>query len=279
MFPSSLRPRAGRPPRTTVYLATAAGAAAAMLACRSDAVTAASPTTAAARLQVVNAARTPVDVLVDGTVRVSALPAASVSPVLAIAEGGRRVEVRPVGATAGTAGAAAQVTGRAASLALVAAQAAAGGALAAAALDDTAPIPAPGTSKLRVLHLAPNAAAAGVWVLAPAQASLSANASCYGSVIPWKYAGSTSYFQSAPGSWEVVITPNVALGAVTCGSAAGPTGTANDTTPKGPAGGSQDPHAYAIARLAVPLAANQARTVVMLDAPGGGLRLEQTGAP
>lgn len=205
------------------------------------------PSAGAARLQVINGTRTAVDVLVDGTVRVAALPAASVSPTLGVDVGSRRVELR----AAGAAGVTAQVQATASATALVAAQTAVGGTLQAATLTDTAAVPAPGTAKLRVVHMASNAPAIDIFYFYPA-----ASDSAYRWVFPYRYGGSTNYNQRAPGPWEVVIAPATPVegGAPVLGV-----------------------RTRAIATGTGTLAAGDVRTVVILDGPNGGVRLQAVG--
>lgn len=212
-----------------------------------------SPAPTAARLQVINGARGPVDVLVGGRVRVSALPAATVSPALEVDSGSLRVEFRASGGSA-SATASAVVRAQASVTTLVAAQAAAGGALRAAALSDTTAVPAPGTAKLRVIHMAPNAPAIDLFYFHPAGSD-----SAYREVFPYTYGtGATYYSQQHPGPWERVIAPATPVqgGAAVSGVRARALATATGT-----------------------LAAGDVCTVVVLDAPNGGVRLEAIATP
>lgn len=102
-------------------------------------------------------------------------------------------------------------------------------------LTDTGATPAAGKSKMRVVHFATNAPAIDVWRTQPD----------YGTLIrvmfPFAYRAASSYLQSDPGDWNVVVTPE-----------------------------GQTTQLYSTGAFNIP--AGQVRTVVLVDAPGGGIK-------
>jgi hypothetical protein len=197
-------------------------------------------TAGSARLRVINGATSTVGVYVDGTALLGALSPATVSPPLPVAPGARRVELRPAG---GAAGASAQVDATVAETTLVAALGTTPGSVTAMALPDTGAIPAPGMSKLQAVHLAARAPAIWVWRKQPDFPTPVTF------MFPHPYGMSTSYIQSTPGTWEVYVTRE-----------------------------GVNPSVATLAHLSVPVAANQARRVAVLDS-AGGVRLTLLDAP
>ncbi|AHG89044.1 protein of unknown function DUF4397 [Gemmatirosa kalamazoonensis] len=193
----------------------------------SDAPSAAGP--GHAELRVVNGATTPVEVWADGMALLGRLEPATISPVLPLAPGSRRLELRPIGG--GTA-ATTQLEASTAAPLLVAALGTTTGSVSAVALADTGAIPAPGTAKLQAVHLAAKAPAIYVW---RKQADFPTPVTF---MFPHPYGASTSYIQAPPGTWEVYVTP------------AGATSVTASNT---------------LAHIAIPIAANQARRVAVLD--------------
>lgn len=128
----------------------------------------------------------------------------------------------------------------------VAAVRGANGNLNAVALDDTNSVVPAGATKLRVLHLAPNAGTLQVYRTQPD----------YQQPIAWQFpfnyqpaptSLSAPFYQSTAGSWEVRVwqTPADSTGWAT-----------------------------AAARVVIPLASGEKKTVLLLDKAGGGVRIE-----
>ena len=210
-------------------------------ACGSDS-TAPCCTTGEPSLRVVNAFTTPVDVLIDGTVAIPSLAAGTVGTT-APALGSHTLVLRPVGSGATASRAIATTAG---SLVTIAVVRAANGAVASAALDDTNSVVPPGATKVRVLHLAPGAGTLQVYRTQPD----------YQQPVSWQFpftyqaeptSLSAPFYQSTVGSWEVRVwqTPADASG-----------------------------WANAPVKVVIPLAGGEKKTVLMLDKPGGGVRIE-----
>lgn len=192
-----------------------------------------------AALRVVNAFTGPVDVLVDGTVAIGSLAAGSVGSTAATS-GTHVVVLRP------TAGGAASPSVTAGATSTVAAVRASNGAVAGAVLDDTGSVVPAGATKVRVLHLAPNAGVLQVYRTQPD----------YQQPISWQFpftyqaqptSLSAPFYQSTVGTWEVHIwqTPADASG-----------------------------WASAPVKVVIPLGSGEKRTILMLDKAGGGVRVE-----
>ncbi len=193
-------------------------------------------------LRVINAFTTPVDVLIDGTVAISALAAGSIGTASA-RPGAHALVLRPTGAGAS---ASASVTTTTGELRTIAAVRAAGGAVASAALDDTNSVVPSGATKLRVLHLAPNAGELQVYRTQPD----------FQQPVSWQFpftyqaqptSLSAPFYQSTVGSWDVRIWQ----------------------TPVGVSGWATAP-----LKVVVPLASGEKKTIVILDQVGGGVRVE-----
>ncbi|HSQ30157.1 MAG TPA: DUF4397 domain-containing protein [Gemmatimonadaceae bacterium] len=199
-------------------------------------------------LRVINGAAVPVSVIIDGATRVTTLAPASISEVVRVPEGARRVELRPMSGASATATLQASAGGT--EPVLVAATAVGSSSVGVLVLADTAPIPAPGTSKLRVVHMASKAPPIDVWRKQPDFPTPVRVA------FPFLYGFTSGYIQSAPGTWELTVTPTDSLK-----KAGGAVGLPSE-----------------LARLSLTTAADRAYTVVLLDAPDG-VRLEVIDTP
>jgi hypothetical protein len=193
-------------------------------------------------LRVVNAFTAPVDVLIDGTVAISSLAVGSIGTA-APASGSHTLVLRPTGAGGSVSQAISAASGV---LPTIAAVRASNGVLASAVLDDTGSVVPSGATKLRVLHLAPNAGVLQVYRTQPD----------WQQPVSWQFpftyqaqpdALSAPFYQSTVGSWEVRIwqTP-----ADSSGWAAAPV------------------------KIVIPLKSGEKKTILMLDTPGGGVRVE-----
>lgn len=197
---------------------------------------------AAQGVRIVNAYTQPVDVFVDGALVASSVPPGQLDSVEQDA-GAHTVELRVSGATASVSVPLTTVAGAFSTIAAVRS----GGTLSASALDDTNAVVPTGATKVRVLHLAPNAGEIQVFRTQPD----------WGTPIEWQFpflydsAAISSlgnpYFQSTVGTWDIRAwrkPSEVALGW-------------DGTT----------------ARVTLTLASGEKRTVLVLDKPGGGIRL------
>lgn len=193
-------------------------------------------------LRVVNAFTTPVDVLVDGQVAWSAVPAGAVKGVPARA-GDHTLVFRPVsaGPLASTA-----VTITPGAMSTVVAVRTSNGSVGTEFLDDTGSVVPAGATKVRVLHLAPNAGTLQVYRTQPDwQQPISWQ-------FPFNYQAeitslSAPFVQSTVGTWEIRIWQ----------------------TPADSTGWSSAPE-----KVVLTLASGEKRTVVILDKDGGGVRTE-----
>ena len=210
-------------------------------ACGNDGPAACCLTTAPA-LRVVNAFTTPVDVLIDGVVAIASLPAGSIGSAAAVS-GSHTLILRPGGAGASVSQSITTATG---TLNTIAAVRGSNGAVATAMLDDTGSVVPSGATKVRVLHLAPNAGEQQVYRTQPD----------YQQPISWQFPFtyqaepnglSAPFYQSSVGSWEVRIwqTPADASG-----------------------------WAAAPIKVVIPLNSGEKKTILILDKPGGGVRIE-----
>ena len=197
--------------------------------------------TSAQGVRIVNAYTQSVDVLVDGSLVASAVSPGRVDSVEQLA-GVHTVSLRESGSSTLVS---VQVTTEAGALRTVAALRSGGG-LAASELDDTNAVVPAGATKVRVLHLAPNAGEIEVFRTQPD----------WGTPISWQFPFlydsiisplSNPYLQSTVGAWDVRgwrKPSEVALGW--------------DGTE---------------ARVTFTLASGEKRTVLVLDKPGGGIQL------
>jgi hypothetical protein len=196
---------------------------------------AAPTTTPTTALRVINAADGPVDVLVDGQTLLRRLAPGAVSARIGVTADQHAVQLRQ--ASASTTSASVAVTASTGRTALLYARSV-GGSLAATALSDTGAAPVAGKSKLRVVHLAANAPAIDVWRTQPDYTTP------IRVMFPFAYLAESNYMQSDPGAWEVTVTRE--------GEAAPVLATSGPIT----------------------VADGGVRTVVLLDAPNGGIKVE-----
>ena len=219
------------PPAALAALIVAAG-------CSSDSTTACCSQNVAS-LRVVNAITSPVDVLIDGNVAIAAIAPGAIGTA-APTSGNHSLVLRP---TQLASSAPTSITTAAGGLSTVAAVLSSNGTVQTAMLDDTNSVVPPGTTKVRVLHLAPLTGAIQVYRTQPD----------YPQPVQWQFpftyqSNPTSitapFVQSTVGTWEIHVwqTP------------ADSTGWAN-----------------APIQIQIPLASGQKKTVMILDKPGGGL--------
>jgi hypothetical protein len=210
--------------------------------CREATSVRGNPTAAVQGVRIINAYTQPIDVLVDGALVASGLAPGQLDSVSQSA-GAHTVVLRESGTVASVSVPLSIGDGALLTVAAVRAS----GALSVSALDDTNAVVPSGATKVRVLHLAPNAGEIQVFRTQPD----------WGTPIEWQFpflydsAGITPlgnpYFQSTVGTWDVRAwrkPSEVALGW-------------DGTT----------------ARVTVALASGEKRTVLVLDKPGGGIRL------
>jgi hypothetical protein len=193
-------------------------------------------------LRVINAFTGPVDVLVDGNVAISNLAAASIG-IASPASGSHTILLRPVGSSASAAQSVTTTTG---AMKTIAAVRTSSGAVASTALDDTNSVVPSGATKLRVLHLAPNAGTLQVYRIQPD----------FQTPVSWQFpftyqaeptSLSAPFYQSGIGAWEVRVWQ----------------------APTDPSGWNT-----ATVKAIVTLGGGEKKTVVILDVPGGGVRVE-----
>ncbi len=153
------------------------------------------PGTGSAGLRVINASKTPVDIVVDGQTVFRGLAVANVSDRINVSSGGHEIRL------AGPSGASAQVqidapTG-ATRTAVVTPTASS---ISASVLVDTGALVPAGKTKLRVAHLASGAGSIEIWRTQPDfQTPVHI-------MTPFDYLATSPYLQSDPGSWEVFVT-------------------------------------------------------------------------
>jgi hypothetical protein len=222
----------------------ATAALAVVAACSSDeTVTGGIVTTGDASVRVVNGYNTPVSVSVDGQVAVASVAAGEIATAAA-PHGAHSIKVQPL--SGGSASAPQSVTLAAGGRSSIAAVRSASGAVATMALDDTNSVVAAGKTKVRVLHLAPNAGTLQVYRTQPD----------YQTPIAWQFpfnyqaefnSLSAPFYESTVGTWEIRVwqTPASASG-----------------------------WESASVRVTIPLGSGEKKTVVLLDKPGGGVRFE-----
>jgi hypothetical protein len=213
-----------------------------LVACGSDSVT--RPcciTPGGLTVRVVNAFTTPIDVLIDGSAVIQSMPVGFVATAGPPA-GTHIIVFRP---TAGDS-ASTSVTTAEGAMNTLAAVRASNGTLASVVLDDTNSVVPAGATKVRVLHLAPNAGVLQVYRTQPD----------FQQPISWQFpftyqsnpdALSAPFFQSTVGSWDIRVwqTPADATGWAT-----------------------------APATVVIPLKSGEKKTVLILDKPGGGVILQ-----
>jgi hypothetical protein len=193
-------------------------------------------------LRIVNAFTTPVDVLIDGAVAIPSLAAGSVG-FAQPASGSHTLIFRP---TAASGSAPQTITTTSGALNTFVAVRGANGVVSTVALDDTGSVVPAGATKVRVLHLAPNAGELQVYRTQPDfQQPISWQ-------FPFTYQSqpdplSAPFFQSTVGIWDVRVWQTPA-----------------DST--GWAG--------APLRLVIQLYSGEKLTILILDKQGGGVRAE-----
>lgn len=147
-------------------------------------------------LRVINAGSTMLSVYVDNAVKGSNIAIASVAPTISIPAGSH--QVRLVG-TDGSSSTVSINTKDGDVVTAVGTRTSTTG-LTASVIADTGAIVPAGKSKLRVLHLSPNAGDIEIWRTQPDfQTPVHI-------MTPFPYMGQSPYLQSDPGNWEVFIT-------------------------------------------------------------------------
>ena len=193
-------------------------------------------------LRVVNAFTSPIDVLIDGNVVIASLAAGTIGTATSAA-GSHALVLRPAGSGASVSQSVTTTTG---AVSTIAAVRSVSGAVSSVALDDTNSIVPAGATKVRVIHFAANAGTLQVYRTQPD----------FQQPISWQFpftyqptptSLSAPFYQSTVGSWEVRVwqTPADASG-----------------------------WASAPVKVVIPLASGQKKTVLILDKPGGGVRVE-----
>jgi len=209
-------------------------------ACGSDSTTTCC-TTGQASLRVVNAFTGPIDVLVDGNLAIGSLAPGEIGTAAPEAGSHSVAFVASSGVSASQ-----SVTTSAGGMNTIAAVRATSGSVSSVALDDTSSIVPAGKTKVRVIHFAPNAGVLQVYRTQPD----------YQRPVSWQFpftyqptptSLSAPFYQSSVGSWEVRIwqTPADSTGWAT-----------------------------APVKVVIPLKSGQKKTVLILDKPGGGVRVE-----
>lgn len=194
-------------------------------------------------LRVVNGFTTAVDVLIDGNVALSGLAPGDIRTTAPLS-GNHTLAFRAGGGTSSSSQTITTIAGAVTTVAAVRAQT---GGVATTILDDTNSVVAAGKTKVRVLHLAPNAGTLQVYRTQPD----------YQTPVSWQFpfnyqsqptSLSAPFYESTVGTWEVRVweTPADASG-----------------------------WAGASVRISVPLGSGEKATVVILDKPGGGVRVER----
>lgn len=213
----------------------------ALSGCQSEQLLCCSPPFTTAGLRVVNAYTTPIDVLLDGNVVAPALPAGFIftgKPT----NGDHTLALRPSGSSAIQSG---TITISDAALNTLAAVSAPGGFLGTIWLDDTSSVVPAGATKVRVLHLAPNAGELQVYRTQPDHPQPVAWQ------FPFTYQAehddvSAPFYQSTPGMWEIRVWK----------------------TPADASGWNA-----ASVKAVIDLGAGEKKTVLILDNPGGGVHV------
>jgi hypothetical protein len=191
------------------------------------------------RLQVVSgvAAVGAVDVVVDGQTRLAGVAYGVPSSPIALSLGQHQVKVVPAGTPASAGGT--TVTLRAGDTTRVVVTGTPG-ALTPVALGDTGAAPVAGKGKLRVIHLATNAPAIDVYRTQPDFATF------VKFMDPFPYEAKTPFIESTPGNWVIRVTTR---------------GTSQVLAESAP----------------IRVDALWIRTVLLLDAPNGGVKITALG--
>lgn len=194
-----------------------------------------------ASIRVVNAGLGSITVSVDGATSLVTLATGELNTI-AVAAGAHSVQMSQISDGASFTLPVSVASGAYANLA---AQKNLSGSFTASILADTGAIPAPGMGKLRVLHLAVNAGKLDIWRTQPDyQTPITF-------MFPFNVGANTGFMQSTPGVWNVRVwksTPGL------------------DFDPSG--------WNSPLDQLQVQVSAAWIRTVMVLDAPGGGVKLK-----
>ncbi|HEY2165153.1 MAG TPA: DUF4397 domain-containing protein [Gemmatimonadaceae bacterium] len=211
-------------------------------ACGSDSTVPTCCTSGAPSLRVVNAITSPVDVLIDGNVAIASLAPGTIGTAAA-PSGSHALVLRP---TQLAASASRSITTSDGTIATVAVVLTSTGGVQGAVLDDTNSVVPAGATKVRVLHLAPNAGPIQVFRTQPD----------FPTPVDWQFpftyqsdptAISAPFVQSTVGTWEIHVWQ----------------------TPADSSGWANAP-----IKIQIPLASGEKKTVMILDKPGGGIRYE-----
>jgi hypothetical protein len=194
------------------------------------------------QFRVVNAFTSSVDVLVDGNVAISALAPGAVSTGVA-APGSHTLVIRPTGSGSSISQTLTSAVGATSTIAAVRSSS---GSLSSAVLDDTGSVVPANATKVRVLHLAPNAGTLQVYRTQPDFQTPVAWQSPF-NYEPDPTSQNAPFIQSTVGSWEIRVWQSPA-------DASG-----WDTAPT---------------KMIIPLANGEKATVMILDKPGGGVRIQ-----
>ena len=198
--------------------------------------------TPAAGVRIVNAFTVPIDVRIDGNLAISSLVPGAVDTTSPPA-GSHTLTLQPVGPGVAVSK---SVTLSAGAVNTIAAVRSTSGALASAELDDTNSVVPAGATKVRVLHLAPNAGTLQVYRTQPD----------FSQPVQWQFpfdyqpdptSVSAPFVQSTVGTWEIRVWQ----------------------TPADSTGWSNAP-----VKVVLPLQSGDKRTVLILDKAGGGIRAQ-----
>jgi hypothetical protein len=212
----------------------------AALSCDHEIITACC-TNGDARLRVINAFTTPVDVLVDGSVAIQGLGAGMVGTA-SPAVGNHTILLRAANGSSTSQ----VVSTTSGALNSIAAVRSSNGVVGSAVLDDTGSVVPAGKTKVRVIHFAANAGVLQVYRTQPD----------FPQPVSWQFpftyqaefnSLSAPFYQSTAGTWEIHVwqTPADASGWAT-----------------------------APVKVTIPLGSGEKKTVLILDNPGGGVRVE-----
>lgn len=170
------------------------------VACSSDTTLPTCCTTGAPSLRVVNAITSPVDVLIDGNVAIASLAPGTIGTAAA-PSGSHALVLRP---TQLASSASRTITTTEGSLATVAVVLSSTGSVQGAVLDDTNSVVPAGATKVRVLHLAPNAGTIQVFRTQPG----------FPTPVDWQFPFTyqsdpspitAPFVQSTVGTWEIRV--------------------------------------------------------------------------
>jgi len=214
-------------------------AVAALAACSDDPSGPDPSANADGRLQVVPgvASLAAVDVVVDGQTKLSNVPYGVPSSTIALSLGQHQVKVVPAGTAASVGGTTVTLRSNDTTRVVVIGTPTA---MTPIALGDTGATPVPGKGKLRVSHLAANAPAIDVYRTQPDFAQF------VKFMDPFPFQSSSSFVESTPGNWVIRVT------------AKGTTQVLAESAP-------------------IRVDALWIRTVLLLDAPDGGIKITPLG--